>query len=60
MRFFRIVAMCSFALPAVVVATERPNILLILADDLGSGDVRCFNSESNIATPNLDRLSVRR
>jgi arylsulfatase A len=34
-----------------------PNILLILADDLGYGDVRCYNDESKVATPNIDRLA---
>jgi arylsulfatase A-like enzyme len=31
--------------------------VLILADDLGYGDVGCYNSESSIPTPNLDRLA---
>ena len=30
---------------------------MVLADDLGYGDVRCFNPEGKIATPNLDRLA---
>lgn len=40
-------------------AAERPNIVFILADDLGYGDVRAFNPErSKIATPRLDRLAA--
>lgn len=35
-----------------------PNILFILADDVGYGDVACYNPESNIPTPNLDRLAA--
>lgn len=38
-------------------ATRSPNIVYILADDLGYGDVRCFNPEGKIATPHLDRLA---
>ena len=35
----------------------RPNVLLILADDMGYGDVAALNSDSRIPTPNLDRLA---
>lgn len=35
-----------------------PNIILILADDMGFGDVEVLNPESRIATPNLDRLAT--
>lgn len=40
-----------------VIAANKPNILVILADDLGYGDVRCYNEQSKVATPNLDRLA---
>lgn len=36
---------------------RKPNILLILADDLGYGDVRAYNAGSKVATPHLDRLA---
>ena len=36
---------------------QNPNIIFILADDLGYGDVACYNPESKVPTPNLDRLS---
>lgn len=38
-------------------AAEKPNIVFILADDLGYGDVGCYNPESKIPTPHLDRLA---
>ncbi|MBL9092812.1 MAG: arylsulfatase [Planctomycetaceae bacterium] len=37
--------------------SSKPNIIVILADDLGYGDVRCLNPEGKIATPHLDRLA---
>ena len=39
-------------------ATSKPNIIYILADDLGYGDVHCLNPErGKIATPHMDRLA---
>src|SRR5579864_7103531 len=36
-------------------AAKKPNILIILADDMGFSDAGCYGGE--IATPNLDRLA---
>lgn len=37
-------------------ADERPNIVVILCDDMGFSDLGCYGSE--IETPNLDRLAA--
>lgn len=36
---------------------QKPNLIVILADDLGYGDVGVFNPKSRIPTPRLDRLA---
>lgn len=41
----------------VAAYSNRPNIVLILADDLGFGDLSCNNPKSKIQTPHLDRLA---
>jgi arylsulfatase A-like enzyme len=44
------------ALPAVA-APRLPNLVYVLADDLGWGDLHCYNAESAIPTPHADRLA---
>jgi arylsulfatase A len=43
-------------LTAPVIASTLPNIVFILADDLGYGDLTCYGA-SDIHTPNIDRLA---
>jgi arylsulfatase A-like enzyme len=49
------------ALLAVVLscqaADSKPNVVFILADDLGYGDLGCYNKDSKIPTPRLDELA---
>jgi arylsulfatase A len=37
--------------------SPRPNIVIILTDDQGWGDLTCYNPESKVITPNMDRLA---
>ncbi|MEM1294479.1 MAG: sulfatase-like hydrolase/transferase [Verrucomicrobiota bacterium] len=42
---------------AEVEAREKPNVILMFADDLGYGDVGCYGA-TKVATPNIDRLAA--
>jgi arylsulfatase A-like enzyme len=53
-----IAAIIGSVLSRGAVRAERPNIILVLADDLGWGDPGCYNPDSRIPTPAMDQLAA--
>ena len=50
-------ALC-FGIVATAGAQELPNIVIVYADDLGYGDLSCYNPNAAYETPRLDRLAA--
>lgn len=52
--------LCTFVLFLFSLASfgqSKPNVIIILADDMGYGDIQAINPNSKIRTPNLDKLT---
>ena len=43
-------------LPAAAWAQEKPNVIWLMADDLGYGDISCYGA-TRVQTPNIDRVA---
>ncbi|MDQ3624631.1 MAG: sulfatase-like hydrolase/transferase, partial [Verrucomicrobiota bacterium] len=54
MRIALVALITAFAMPAI--AAERPNIIFIVADDLGYGELGCYGGK-DVPTPHLDSLA---
>ena len=55
--FFVLVLLFSLATACSSRNPEHPNIVFIMADDMGFGDVGAYNPESLIPTPNMDQMA---
>src|SRR5207253_1696780 len=40
-------------------APQRPNVLVIVSDDQGYGDISCYQHPKEVATPQMDRIARR-
>lgn len=47
-----------FSCLALSSQADHPNIIYILADDMGIGDVSCYNQDAKLSTPHIDRMAV--
>jgi N-acetylgalactosamine-6-sulfatase len=53
-----LLALLAFGRPTLAQTPARPNVIFILADDLGWGDLSCYGNRY-LETPNLDRLAAQ-
>ena len=56
LRLCGIVLVLSMTVPCQ--AEDHPNIIIIYADDLGFGDLSCYNSKAPYKTPRLDQMAA--
>ena len=50
-------ALGSFVAVSGALAADKPNIIFILADDLGIGNVGCYGADATVKTPHIDALA---
>ena len=53
----KIFLLCLILSVSIVFFAQKPNIVFILADDMGYGDIAALNEKCQIKTPNIDKLA---
>jgi arylsulfatase A-like enzyme len=55
-KIYKSCAAVLLAISSSLTAANQPNVIYILADDLGMGDLGCYGQQK-LKTPNIDRLA---
>src|SRR3954470_20429327 len=58
LRYFVWAALVALGAGPAAAADRPPNVVIILADDVGYGDLSCYGA-TQVRTPNLDRLAAK-
>ncbi|MCA9145418.1 MAG: sulfatase-like hydrolase/transferase, partial [Planctomycetales bacterium] len=56
---FTILLLLSLSLQSTTAADKRPNILFIIVDDQSPFDLKVYNPDSTLETPNIDRIAAQ-
>ncbi len=54
---FFLLSLFFYVLTGIAIAVDRPNVMIVLADDLGFGGLSCFG-QTEYTTPQLDRMAA--
>jgi hypothetical protein len=59
LKSIALLMMVAFGNLSAAEIASKPNIIYVLCDDLGYGDVKCLNPQGKIATPHMDALAAK-
>ena len=54
-----IILLLLYMFPLVAWGADKPNIIFILSDDVGIGDIKCYYEPSQVKTTNIDMLAAQ-
>ena len=53
-----VIGLLALLIPCVALGARKPNVIFILSDDIGTGDIKCYYEPTKVKTPNIDRLAA--